>query len=143
MKPQTEALLQQCRIVLLQRSDEQLDTLLKSWFESMIGEESMDEILDDLCLLLNYRVRTWGTQTSYGTYTAWWEVEGSFVLEEGEGTGEFFCANVASLLQKLLVIYLRRDANCAARQGVCRFDNSWYVVRDGQGPRPLKGDGLV
>jgi hypothetical protein len=102
------ALLLQCRIALLQCSDEQLDILLKSWFESMIGEESMDETLDDLCLLLNYRVRTWGTQTSYGTYTAWWEVEGSLLVEEGEGSGEFFCANVAALRQKLLGLSIKQ-----------------------------------
>ena len=108
MKPQTEALLQQCRIALLQRSDEQLDTLLKNWFDFMIGEESMEETLDDLCLLLNYRVRTWGTQTSYGTYTAWWEVEGSLLVEEGEGSGEFFCTNVAALRQKFLALSFKQ-----------------------------------
>jgi len=98
MKAETEALLQQCRTALLQQSDERVGALLTQWFEGMIGDEGMDEELDDLCLLLDYRVQSWGAQISYATYTSWWEVEG--YLEPSEGT--FFCADVLSLRQRLL-----------------------------------------
>jgi hypothetical protein len=98
MKAETEALLQQCRTALLQQSDERVAALLTQWFEGMIGDEGMDEELDDLCLLLDYRVQSWGAQISYATYTSWWEVEG--YLEPSEGT--FFCADVLSLRQRLL-----------------------------------------
>src|SRR5260370_40427457 len=100
MKAETEALLQQCRTALLQQSDESVGALLTQWFEGMIGDEGMDEELDDLCLLLDYRVQSWGAQISYATYTSWWEVEG--YLEPSEGT--FFCADVLSLRQHLLDI---------------------------------------
>ena len=98
MKAETEALLQQCRGALLQQSDERVAALLAQWFELTIGDEGMDEELDDLCLLLDYRVQSWGAQISYATYTSWWEVEG--YLEPSEGT--FLCADVASLRQRLL-----------------------------------------
>jgi hypothetical protein len=98
MKAETVALLQQCRSALLQQSDERIAALLVQWFELMIGDEGMDEELDDLCLLLDYRVQSWGAQISYATYTSWWEVEG--YLEPSEGT--FLCADVASLRQRLL-----------------------------------------
>src|SRR5258708_1899153 len=98
MTPETEALLYQCHAALLQYSDEQLDALLEYWFRFMIGEETMDEELDDLCLSLDYRVQSWGAKTSYGTYTAWWEVEG-FLSQRGEG---FIPADVMSLHQRLL-----------------------------------------
>jgi hypothetical protein len=98
MKAETEALLQQCRTALLQQSDERIAALLAQWFELMIGDEDMDEELDDLCLLLDYRVQSRGAQLSYATYTSWWEVEG--YLEPPEGT--FICADVASLRQRLL-----------------------------------------
>ena len=87
-----------CRTALLQQSDERLAALLTQWFECMIGDEGIDEELDDLCLLLDYRVQSWGAQISYATYTSWWEVEG--YLEPSEGT--FFCADVASLRKLLL-----------------------------------------
>lgn len=58
MTSETESLLYHCRAALLQRSDEQLATLLKCWFEFMVGDESIEEVLDDLCLLLGYRVRS-------------------------------------------------------------------------------------
>src|SRR5437763_15391959 len=98
MKTETETLLQQCRTALLQQSDERIAALLAEWFELMIGDESMDEELDDLCLLLDYRIQSWGAQTSYATYTSWWEVEG--YLEPSEGM--FICADVAALRQRLL-----------------------------------------
>jgi len=98
MTPETEALLYQCRVALLQYGDEQLGALLGYWFKFMIGEEAMDEELDDLCLLLDYRVQSWGAKTSYGTYTAWWEVEG-YLAPEG---GVFICADMVSLRQCLL-----------------------------------------
>jgi hypothetical protein len=98
MKAETEALLQECRAALLQQSDERIAALLTEWFECMIGDEGMDEELDDLCLLLDYRVQSWGAHISYATYTSWWEVEG--YLEPSEGT--FICANVASLRKLLL-----------------------------------------
>jgi hypothetical protein len=98
MKPETKNLLERCRTALLQQSDTRIALLLTHWFENMIGEEWMDEALDDLCLLLNYRVQTWGAQKSYATYTSWWEVEG--YLEPAEGT--FFCADVPSLRKRLL-----------------------------------------
>jgi hypothetical protein len=92
MKPETEKLLQQCRAVLLHYSNEQLNTLFVSWFERLVGEESMDEALDDLCLLLGYGIRSAHAPTLYATYTAWWEVEGS-----ADADGEFVCVEVAAL----------------------------------------------
>lgn len=104
MKTETKVLLQQCRDALLQQSNEHLAELLTSWFEGMIGEEGMDEDLDDLCLLLHYRVQTRGSQHSYATYTSWWEVEGS--LAPSEGT--FLCADAASLRKRLLEMPLKQ-----------------------------------
>ena len=104
MKAITEALLQQCRTALLQQSDERIAALLAQWFELMIGDEGMDEELDDLCLLLDYRVQSWGAQISYATYTSWWEVEG--YLEPSEGT--FLCADVVSLRQRLLDMSIKQ-----------------------------------
>ncbi len=98
MKPETEALLRQCRTALLQQSDENVAALLAYWFETMIGEEHMEEDIDDLCLLLDYRVQSWGAPTVYATYTSWWEVEG--YLEPGEGI--FTCTDVRSLRLRLL-----------------------------------------
>src|ERR1051326_3041838 len=98
MKTETKLLLQQCRDALLQQRDEQIAALLTQWFEGMIGEEDMEEDLDDLCLLLHYRVQSRGSQRSYATYTSWWEVEGA--LQPSEGT--FLCADVPSLRQRLL-----------------------------------------
>src|SRR5947209_7176065 len=98
VKAETEALLQQCRTALLQQRDEHIAALLAQWFELIIGDEAMDEELDDLCLQLDYRVQSWGAQIAYATYTSWWEVEG--YLEPSEGT--FLCADVASLRQRLL-----------------------------------------
>ena len=62
MTPETEGLLQQCRTAQLQHTDEQLSTWLGHWFELLIGDESVEEELDDLCLLLDYRVKSWGTK---------------------------------------------------------------------------------
>ncbi len=104
MKAETGALLQQCRSALLRQSDECIAVLLTQWFEFMIGEESIDEEIDDLCLLLDYRVQSWGAQTSYGTYTSWWEAEG--YLEPSEGM--FICTDVPfiSPMRKLVAIKL-------------------------------------
>jgi hypothetical protein len=104
MKAETEALLQECRTALLQQSNERIAALLTEWFECLIGEEGMDEELDDLCLLLDYRVQSWGAQISYATYTSWWEVEG--YLEPSEGT--FVCADVASLRKRLLDMSIKQ-----------------------------------
>src|ERR1051326_5984705 len=98
MKTETKLLLQQCRDALLQQRDEQIAALLTQWFEGMIGEEDMEEDLDDLCPLLHYRVQSRGSQRSYATYTSWWEGEGA--LQPSEGT--FLCADVPSLRQRLL-----------------------------------------
>ena len=98
MTPETKALLYQCRTALLRRTDEQVDALLRGWFANMIGDEYLDEAVDDLCLLLDYRVQTFGASTCYDTYTAWWEVEG--YLEQSEGI--FTCADVGSLRLRLL-----------------------------------------
>jgi hypothetical protein len=98
MTPETTALLYQCRTAMLQRDDQALDTLLKSWLEYFIGDEDMDEMLDDLCLLLGYKVQSEGAAIAYATYTAWWEVEG--YLEPGMGT--FICSDVVALRQRLL-----------------------------------------
>ena len=84
MKPETEQLLHQCRTALLQQSNEQLHTLFVSWFERLVGEESIEETLDDLCLLLGYGIRSVESQILYATSTAWWEVEGCADLEFGE-----------------------------------------------------------
>ena len=92
MKPETEQLLHQCRTALLQQSNEQLNTLFVSWFERLVGEESMDEALDDLCLLLGYGIRSLQSRILYATYTSWWEVEGEAGLD-----GEFVCLEVTAL----------------------------------------------
>lgn len=104
MKPETEALLRQCRASLLLHSNEHVAALLADWFVVMIGEESMDEEIDDLCLLLDYRVQSFGAQTSYATYTSWWEVEG--YLDPGEGV--FTCADVTSLRLRLLDMSIKQ-----------------------------------
>lgn len=98
MKAETEALLEECRLALLQQGDERIAALISQWFENLIGEEYLDEERDDLCLLLNYHVQSWGAPVSYATYTSWWEVEG--YLEPSEGM--FTCADLASLRQRLL-----------------------------------------
>src|SRR5215469_11453725 len=103
MKPETERLLQQCRAVLLQYSNEQLNTLFVSWLEHMIGEEHMDEDLDDLCLLLGYGIRSAHSQHLYATYTAWWEVEGC-----DDPDGEFVCLNVAALQERLVTMPIKQ-----------------------------------
>lgn len=84
----------------MQQSNEGIAAPLSEWFECLIGEEGLDEELDDLCLLLDYCVRSWGAQLSYTTYTSWWEVEGS--LEPEAGT--FVCTDVASLRKRLLEV---------------------------------------
>jgi len=103
MKPQTEKLLHQCRAVLLQYSNEQLNMLFLSWLERMIGEEHMDEDLDDLCLLLGYGICSSHSQHLYETYTAWWEVEGS-----ADPDGEFVCLNVAALQARLITMPIKQ-----------------------------------
>jgi len=103
MKPETEKLLQQCRAALLQYSNEQLNTLFISWLERMIGEEYMDETLDDLCLLLGYVVHSSHTDISYGTYTAWWEVEGY-----ANSDGEFVCLDATTLQHRLIIMPIKQ-----------------------------------
>ncbi|GAC1472364.1 MAG: hypothetical protein PVSMB5_21980 [Ktedonobacteraceae bacterium] len=105
MKPETERLLQQCRATLLQYSAEQLNTLLVAWFEQLIGEEQMDEDLDDLCLLLGYRIRARRSQLLYATYTSWWEVEGYINAD-----GEFECIDVTTLQHRLITMSLKQFA---------------------------------
>ena len=91
MKPETERLLHQCRSALVQQSNEQLHALFVSWFERLVGEESIEETLNDLCLLLGYGIRSVQSQILYATSTAWWEVEGCADLD-----GEFECVEVAA-----------------------------------------------
>jgi hypothetical protein len=105
MKPETEQLLHQCRAALLQQSNEQLHTLFVSWFERLVGEESLEETLDDLCLLLGYGIRSFQSQILYATYTAWWEVEGCADLD-----GEFECAEVAALQHRLITMPIKQFA---------------------------------
>ena len=103
MKPETERLLHQCRSALLQQSNEQLHTLFVSWFEHLVGEESIEETLDDLCLLLGYGIRSVESQILYATSTAWWEVEGCADLD-----GEFECAEVAALQHRLITMSIKQ-----------------------------------
>ena len=105
MKPETEQLLHQCRSALLQQSNEQLHTLFVSWFERVVGEESIEETLDDLCLLLGYGIRSVESQILYATSTAWWEVEGCADLD-----GEFECAEVAALQHRLITMPIKQFA---------------------------------
>jgi hypothetical protein len=105
MKPKTERLLQLCRAVLLQYSNEQLNTLFVSWLERMVGEEDMDEDLDDLCLLLGYGIHSSRSQHLYATYTAWWEVEGC-----DDPDGEFVCLDVAALQGRLITVPIKQFA---------------------------------
>lgn len=105
MKPETEHLLHQCRSAFLQQSNEQLHTLFVSWFECLVGEESVDETLDELCLLLGYGIRSAQSQILYATYTAWWEVEGCSDLD-----GEFECAEVAALQHCLITMPIKQFA---------------------------------
>jgi hypothetical protein len=105
MKPETERLLHQCRSALLQQSDEQLHTLFVSWFERLVGEESIEETLDDLCLLLGYGIRSVESQILYATSTAWWEVEGCADLD-----GEFECVEVSALQHRLIAMLIKQFA---------------------------------
>ncbi len=105
MKPETEKLLHQCRVMLLHYSNEQLNTLFMSWFERMVGEEYIDEVLDDLCLLLGYGIRSSHSHILYATYTAWWEVEGEAFLD-----GEFECLDVAALQHYLITMPIKQFA---------------------------------
>ena len=103
MKPETERLLQYCRSVLLQYDNERLNALFMSWFERMVGEEDMDEDLDDLCLLLGYGLRSTWSCVLYSTYTAWWEVEGF-----DDPDGEFECLDRAALQHHLITMPIKQ-----------------------------------
>ncbi len=130
MKPETERLLHQCRSALLQQSNEQLHTLFVSWFEHLVGEESIEETLDDLCLLLGYGIRSVESQILYATSTAWWEVEGCADLD-----GEFECAEVAALQHRLITMPIKQFALLAdLAHHVCTLD----AEAEGQ-PRPPTG----
>jgi hypothetical protein len=130
MKPETEQLLHQCRTALLQQSNEQLHTLFVSWFERLVGEESVDETLDDLCLLLGYGIRSLQSKILYATYTAWWEVEGCADLD-----GEFECAEVAALQHRLITMPIKQFALLAdLAYHVCMLE----AEVEGQ-PRPPTG----
>jgi hypothetical protein len=118
MNPETEQLLHQCRTALLQQSNEQLHTLFVSWFERLVGEESMDEALDDLCLLLGYGIRSLQSHILYATYTSWWEVEGEAGLD-----GEFVCLEVAALQHCLITMPIKQFALLAdLAYHVCMLD---------------------
>src|SRR5260370_29699550 len=69
----------------------------------MVGEEAKGEVLDDLCLLLGYGVRSSHAHILYATYTAWWEVEGSADLD-----GEFECLDVAALQHHLITMPIKQ-----------------------------------
>src|SRR5215467_9428689 len=130
MKPETEQLLHQCRTALLQQSNEQLHTLFVSWFERLIGEESIEETLDDLCLLLGYGIRSMESQILYATSTSWWEVEGCADLD-----GEFECVEVAALQHCLITMPIKQFAQLAElAYHVCLLD----AEAEGQ-PRPPTG----
>src|SRR5215472_12049682 len=138
MKPETKNLLERCRTALLQQSIESIALLLTHWFENMIGEEWMDEALDDLCLLLNYRVQTWGAQKSYATYTSWWEVGG--YLEPTEGT--FFCTDVPSLRKRLLDMSVKQfdlvvELAYQARSEVVRLEGGAPLLTGPAGLREM------
>src|SRR5260370_3210600 len=130
MKPETEQLLHQCRAALLQQSNGQLETLFASWFERMVGEEFMEEDLDDLCLLLGYGIRSLHSDILYTTYTAWWEVEG-FAGHDGE----FVCRDVAALQHRLITMPIKQFVLVAElAYQVCVLD----AQVEGQ-PRPPTG----
>jgi hypothetical protein len=134
MKPETEQLLHQCRSALLQQSNEQLHTLFVSWFERLVGEESIEEALDDLYLLLGYGIRSLQSQILYATYTAWWEVEGCADLDS-----EFECAEVAALQHRLITMPIKQFALLAdLAYHVCLLD----AEVEGQ-PRPPTGQGWL
>ncbi len=105
MKPKTERLLHQCRTVLLHYDNEQLNMLFVSWLERMVGEEYMDEDLDDLCLLLGYGIRSPHSHILYATYTAWWEVEGSVNPD-----GDFECIDGVTLQHSLITMPIKQFA---------------------------------
>jgi hypothetical protein len=114
----------------LQQSNEQLHTLFVSWFEHLVGEESIEETLDDLCLLLGYGIRSVESQILYATSTAWWEVEGCADLD-----GEFECAEVAALQHRLITMPIKQFALLAdLAHHVCTLD----AEAEGQ-PRPPTG----
>lgn len=130
MKPETEQLLHQCRAALLQQNNGQLNTLFASWFERMVGEELMEEDLDDLCLLLGYGIRSLHSDLLYTTYTAWWEVEGFAGLD-----GEFVCRDEAALQQSLITMPIKQFVLVAElAYQVCVLD----AEVEGQ-PRPPTG----
>lgn len=103
MKPEMEQQLHHCRAAFVQQSNEQLDSLFVSWFERMVGEDLMEEALDDLCLLLGYDICSLHSAIVYATYTAWWEVEG-FAGHDGE----FVCRDVAALQHRLITMPIKQ-----------------------------------
>jgi hypothetical protein len=101
MKAETKLLHRQCLAALLERDDETIAQLISEWCGHFIGDESIaliDEDLDDLCLALGYRIYASGSDHSYGTYTAWWEVEGSFDYPQGA----FYCEDISLLRSRLV-----------------------------------------
>jgi hypothetical protein len=101
MKAETKLLHRQCLAALLERDDATIAQLISGWFGHFIGDESIafiDEDLDDLCLALGYRVYASGSDRSFGTYTAWWEVVGSFDYPQGA----FYCEDIALLRSRLV-----------------------------------------
>jgi hypothetical protein len=98
---ETKLLHRQCLAALLERDDATIAQLISEWFGHFIGDESIaliDEDLDDLCLALGYRVYSSASDHSYGTYTAWWEVEGSFDYSQGA----FYCEDISLLRSRLV-----------------------------------------
>src|SRR6266536_2785410 len=84
----------------------------------MVGEEYMDEALDDLCLLLGYGIRSSHSHLLYATYTAWWEVEGY-----ADPDGEFVCLDVAALQQHLITMPIKQfDLVTELAYQVCMLD---------------------
>ncbi len=91
-----DQLLERLRTILLARSNNQLCELLEYWFDLLIGEDAIEELLDDCCQLLDYNIMSTSREQSYHTYTAWREIEGS-----GAANGTFYCADKKALRRRI------------------------------------------
>jgi hypothetical protein len=124
-----DQLLERLRGILLERSNEYLGELLGYWFDLLIGEDVLEELLDDCCQLLNYHVMSASTRQSYQTYTAWQEIEG-----RDAASGTFHCGDKKILRQRIIALPLAQIElvmNLAAQAyAVIRGDNCEIVPVD-------------
>jgi hypothetical protein len=124
-----DQLLERLRGVLLARSNECLGELLGYWLDLLVGEDVIEELLDDCCQLLDYHVMSAATGQSYQTYTAWQEIEG-----RDAANGNFYCEDKKILRQRIIALSLAQIElvmNLAAQAyAVIRGNNCEVVAVD-------------